>query len=61
MRVWIDKYREMLFWLLLFGSWQFLASPRDVEATTGAAVTLRGGWVCVDKKTSPLEINDSGG
>ncbi len=35
----IDKHREMLFWLLLLGSWQFLASPRESNAILGAAGT----------------------
>lgn len=35
MCAWIEKHREMLFWLLLLGSWQFLASARDVGTTVG--------------------------
>jgi membrane protease YdiL (CAAX protease family) len=36
----IDKHREMLFWLLLLGSWQFLASARGVNVAIGAAGTV---------------------
>jgi membrane protease YdiL (CAAX protease family) len=36
-----DKHREMLFWLLLLGSWQFLASPRE-----GASMIGAGGSAC---------------
>ena len=32
----IDEYREVLFWLLLLGSWQFLASPGTKTAVVGA-------------------------
>ena len=32
----IGEYREVLFWLLLLGSWQFLASPGAKNAVVGA-------------------------
>lgn len=32
----IGEYREVLFWLLLLGSWQFLASPGGNNAVVGA-------------------------
>lgn len=32
-----DEHREMLFWLLLLGSWQFLASPGKTTSAIGAA------------------------
>lgn len=34
-----DEHREMLFWLLLLGSWQFLASPGKSTSVIGAAGT----------------------
>ena len=34
-----DEQREMLFWLLLLGSWQFLASPGKSTSVIGAAGT----------------------
>src|SRR5713101_4205292 len=37
----ISEYREILFWLLLLGSWQFLVAPGGKNAvfgTTGTAV-----------------------
>ena len=30
------EYREVLFWLLLLGSWQFLASPGSKNGIIGA-------------------------
>ena len=35
----IVERREVLFWLLLLGSWQFLASPRSKTAIVGAVGT----------------------
>ena len=32
------EYREVLFWLLLLGSWQFLASPGIKNGIIGALV-----------------------
>ena len=32
-------YREVLFWLLLLGSWQFLASPGGKNGIVGALGT----------------------
>lgn len=34
-----DEHREMLFWLLLLGSWHFLASPGKSTSVIGAAGT----------------------
>src|SRR5947207_13419304 len=36
----IGDNREMLFWLLLLGSWQFLASPGGKNAVVGAGGAL---------------------
>jgi len=36
---WIDEYREVVFWLLLLGSWQFLVSPGSKNATAGVGGT----------------------
>ena len=33
----LGEYREVLFWLLLLGSWQFLASPGAKNAAIGAS------------------------
>jgi hypothetical protein len=33
----LGEYREVLFWLLLLGSWQFLASPGAKGAVVGAS------------------------
>ncbi len=46
------EYREVLFWLLLLGSWQFLASPGDrtgVVGGIGAAIFLAYAWASVDR------------
>jgi hypothetical protein len=32
----ICEYREVLFWLLLLGSWQFLMAPSGKNAVFGA-------------------------
>jgi len=43
----IVKYREVIFWLLLLGSWQFLAAPGGKNAVigaTGAAAFLLFAW-----------------
>src|SRR6266516_2802070 len=42
-----DGYREVLFWLLLLGSWQFLASPGNkngIVGAVGAAAFLVFAW-----------------
>lgn len=36
----LGEYREVLFWLLLLGSWQFLASPGAKGAVVGASGAL---------------------
>src|ERR1035438_6343724 len=36
----LGEYREVLFWLLLLGSWQFLASPGAKSAVVGASGAL---------------------
>jgi membrane protease YdiL (CAAX protease family) len=36
----LGEYREVLFWLLLLGSWQFLASPGGKNAVVGAGGAL---------------------
>src|SRR5713226_2396531 len=33
------EYREIVFWLLLFGSWEFLASPGSKNGVIGAIGT----------------------
>jgi membrane protease YdiL (CAAX protease family) len=41
------RYREVLFWLLLLGSWQFLASPGNkngIVGALGAAAFLAYAW-----------------
>ena len=43
----IGEYREILFWLLLLGSWQFLASPggkNGIAGATGTAAFLVFAW-----------------
>ena len=43
----IGQYREVFFWLLLLGSWQFLASPgskNGIEGATGTAAFLLFAW-----------------
>ena len=37
--MWISKYREVVFWLLLLGSWQFLVSPGTKNAALGVGGT----------------------
>lgn len=47
-----DGYRGVLFWLLLLGSWQFLASPggtTGVIGALGAAAFLVFAWASVDR------------
>jgi len=46
------EYREVLFWLLLLGSWQFLASPGGKNGIAGAAGTaafLVFAWSSLDR------------
>ena len=46
------EYREVLFWLLLLGSWQFLASPgtkNGIAGATGTAAFLLFGWSSLDR------------
>ena len=45
-------YREVLFWLLLLGSWQFLASPGNkngIVGALGAAAFLAYAWANLDQ------------
>jgi hypothetical protein len=49
------EYREILFWLLLLGSWQFLASPGNKNGVVGAAGTaafLVFAWNSLDRLTN---------
>jgi membrane protease YdiL (CAAX protease family) len=46
------EYREVLFWLLLLGSWQFLASPggkHGIVGAIGTAAFLVFAWTSVDR------------
>jgi membrane protease YdiL (CAAX protease family) len=46
------EYREVLFWLLLLGSWQFLASPggrNGIIGAVGAATFLVYAWANLDR------------
>src|SRR5688500_12443662 len=46
------EYREVLFWLLLLGSWQFLASPgskNGIAGATGTAAFLLFAWNSLDR------------
>jgi membrane protease YdiL (CAAX protease family) len=48
------EYREVLFWLLLLGSWQYLASPGSksgVIGALGAAAFLVYAWKNLDRLT----------
>lgn len=48
-------YREVLFWLLLLGSWQFMASPgikNGIAGATGTAAFLLFGWSSLDRLRS---------
>lgn len=48
------EYREVLFWLLLLGSWQFLASPggkNGVIGALGGAAFLVYAWTNLDRMT----------
>src|SRR6266851_6259048 len=48
------EYREIVFWLLLLGSWQFLASPgskNGVIGSVGTAAFLLFAWASLDKLT----------
>jgi len=48
------EYREVLFWLLLLGSWQFLASPgskNGIIGAFGAVVFLVFAWANMDRLT----------
>ena len=45
-------YREVLFWLLLLGSWQFLASPgskNGIVGAVGAAAFIAFAWSNTDR------------
>src|SRR6476661_10464136 len=49
------EYREVLFWLLLLGSWQFLASPGNkngIVGATGTAAFLAFAWNSLDRLTN---------
>ena len=49
------EYREVLFWLLLLGSWQFLASPGNkngIVGATGTAAFLVFAWNSLDRLTN---------
>ena len=49
------EYREVLFWLLLLGSWQFLASPGNkngIVGATGTAAFLLFAWNSLDRLTN---------
>ena len=51
----IGEYREILFWLLLLGSWQFLASPggkNGIAGATGTAAFLVFAWNSLDRLTN---------
>ena len=63
----MGEYREVLFWLLLLGSWQFLASPgskNGVGGAIGTAVFLLFACGNLDRSETPwaglctLEISD---
>ena len=46
------EYREVLFWLLLLGSWEFLASPGNkngIVGATGTATFLVFAWKSLDR------------
>src|ERR1700736_6534853 len=46
------EYREVLFWLLLLGSWQFLASPggkNGIVGALGTAAFLVFAWTNMDR------------
>jgi len=48
------EYREVFFWLLLLGSWQFLASPgskNGIIGAFGAVVFLVFAWANMDRLT----------
>jgi hypothetical protein len=48
------EYREIVFWLLLLGSWQFLASPgskNGVIGAVGTAAFLLFAWASLDRMT----------
>src|SRR5947199_9709137 len=47
--------REVLFWLLLLGSWEFLASPGNkngIVGATGTATFLVFAWNSLDRLTN---------
>ena len=54
------EYREILFWLLLLGSWQFLASPGCKNGIVGAiglgAARPRDGDITEAQITCPAEL-----
>jgi hypothetical protein len=46
------EYREVVFWLLLLGTWQFLAaagSKNGIIGAVGAAAFLVYAWVNIDR------------
>src|SRR5207247_2612363 len=48
------EYREIVFWLLLLGSWQFLASPgskNGLIGAVGATAFLLFAWASLDQLT----------
>jgi membrane protease YdiL (CAAX protease family) len=50
-----SEYRQVLFWLLLLGSWQFLSSPGNkngIVGATGTAAFLVFAWNSLDRLTS---------
>jgi membrane protease YdiL (CAAX protease family) len=51
----LDEHREILFWLLLLGSWQFLTSPHKWASMIGAAGSvwfLVFAWKCLSRLRS---------
>ena len=53
----LNEHREMLFWFLLLGSWQFLASPGKSASVIGAAGTA---WFLVLAWKSLGRLRDFG-
>ena len=48
----VGECREVVFWLLLLGSWQFLASPGSnpgIVGAVGAAAFLAYAWANIDR------------
>ena len=51
----MGEYREVFFWLLLLGSWQFLSSPGNkngIVGATGTAAFLVFAWNSLDRLTN---------